>query len=138
MTYELDNSFFEITSCEAERSALTSVHALARVMQRFDVTEKRALRIIKCARKNGRLMDDLPLSKQREYVKRHKILMDNGYSRLRVYRDFLFVFAPTEQLITAYALPKSFYKQRRFDNKKQVIRDFNKYNRMFPEYAALL
>ena len=133
MTYELDGRIYKITCCEAEHGADTSIHALVRVMQRFDVNEKRAMHIIRCAKKKGRTVEELPLCRQREYVERHDTLLFNGHPTFRVYQDFLFIFAPSEQLITAYELPGSFHKRKRFDRNKQAVRNFSKYRRMFPE-----
>lgn len=132
MTYELDGYLFEISAYGEERTAVTSLHALARVMQRCNMNEAQALRLIERAWKNGSCIDTLPFRRQRDYVKSRRILMYNGYSQLRVYQNCLFIFAPTAKLITAYPLPDSFHKRIRFDNNKKVIRHFRKYNRMFP------
>ena len=137
MTYELDGRIYQITCCEAEHARDTSVHALVRVMQRFDVSEKRAMHIIRCAKRKGRQVSDLPQCRQRRYVERQDRPTFDGHPTYRVYQDFLFVFAPNEQLITAYELPGSFHKRRKFDRNKQAVRNFSKYRRMFPDVIVI-
>ena len=109
MMYELNGSLCEINTCEAERESFTSLHALMRVMQRFDLNEKKSLQLIQRAWKNGNLIDELSMNHQRSYVERHMTLMSDGWTQMRVYRGFLFIFSSTAKLITAYPLPQSFY-----------------------------
>lgn len=136
MIWELDGMRFEVESCEEERCMLTSLHGLLRVMARFDVNEKRATKIIHRAWEKGKVTKELPLCHQREYMTRHKILMHNGYSDLRVYQNHLFVFAPSGKFITVYPLPKNFDKHKCYDRNKQPVRNFNNYRRMFPEHVT--
>ena len=132
MTFELEGNLYEINTCQAERSDLTSLHALIRVMQRRDMNERKSLRLIKNAWEKGRHVTDLPMRWQREYVENHRMEMYNGWTQLRVYQDYLFIFSSTAKLITAYPLPDRFHKTRHFAQDKQHIRNLRKYQRMNP------
>lgn len=132
MTFEMDGNLYKINTCEEERSAFTSLHALLRIMQRCDLNEQKSLRLIKNAWKKGSRVEELPLRWQREYAESHRMLMYNGWTQLRVYQDYLFIFSATEKLITAYPLPDRFYKNRHFAQDKQHIRNLRKYQRMNP------
>ncbi len=132
MTFELEGNLYEINTCEAERSAFTSLHALMRIMQRCELNEQKSLRLIKNAWEKGSRVEDLPMRWQREYAENHRMRMDNGWTQLRVYQDYLFIFSSSEKLITAYPLPNRFYKNRHFAQNKQHIRNLRKYQRMNP------
>lgn len=135
MTFELDGNFYEINTCEADRESFTSLHALMRVMQRRDINEQKALRLIRNAWDKGSCVAELPMRRQREYVENHRMLMNDGWTQLRVYQDYLFIFSATEKLITAYPLPDRFNKHRHFAQDKQHIRNLRKYQRMNPAIA---
>lgn len=132
MTIELEGNMYEINTCEAEREAFTSLHALMRVMQRCELNEKKSLRLIKNAWEKGRRVAELPMRWQREYVENHRMELHNGWTKLRVYQNYLFIFSATEKLITAYPLPDRFDKNRHFAQDKQHIRNLRKYQRMNP------
>lgn len=132
MTFELEGNLYEINTCEADRESFTSLHALMRVMQRLGLNEQKSLRLIRNAWEKGSQARDLPMRWQREFVENHRMLMDNGWTQLRVYQDHLFIFSATEKLITAYPLPDWFYKNRHYAQDKQHIRNLRKYQRMNP------
>jgi hypothetical protein len=101
-------------------------------MQRLNVTEKKALHIISDALQKGKTVAELPMRWQREYVENVRILAYNGWTKLRVLRNCLFIFSGEGRLITVYNLPKSFNKRYRFDSDKQPVRNLRKYLRMNP------
>ena len=132
MTFELDGTRYEICTLEHDRWSFCSLHGLLRTMQRLNVTEKKALHIINDALHKGQTVAELPMRWQREYVENVRILAYNGWTKLRVLRNCLFIFSCEGRLITVYNLPKSFNKRYRFDSDKQPVRNLRKYLRMNP------
>lgn len=106
----------------------TSKHGFVRTMERADTTEHQALRLIQNAWERGRSIEQLQFTRQRNYVSRHNSLLRDGYTNLRVYSSYLFIFSASGKLITMYPLPKNFSKKRIYDGKTKV-RDVKKYNR---------
>ena len=111
---------------------LTSLHALQRIMQRLDLNQQQAMRLIRKAWSKGVTAQQLPRRSQRDYVQRHVRMEHNGLCQLRVYQDYLFIFSAETILITAYALPKSLGKSQSYDRNKEPVRNRRKYDRMNP------
>lgn len=129
MIYEMNGTYYTIRTDAQERS-LCSLHGLARVMGRMDLTEKKALQLIERAWQKGLKAEDLPRKKQ-EYVNRMRRDLYNGATQLRVYEDFLFIFSGEDTLITVYQLPKYLTTHSHFDGNTRV-RNLKKYMRMNP------
>ncbi len=111
---------------------LTSLHALQRIMQRLDLNEQQAMRLMRKAWTKGVPAEQLPRRSQRDYVQRHLRMEYNGLCQLRVYQGYLFIFSAETILITVYALPKSLGKSQQYDRHKEPVRNHRKYQRMNP------
>lgn len=136
MKCEMNGKTLEISVDKSDLMNCSSVHGLVRTMERADVNGKQALRFIQNAWLRGKCIDQLQWAKQKKYVAHYNSLLFDGYTNLRVYRDYLFIFSAGGQLITMHALPKNFAKKRIYDGKTRV-RDAKKYNR-FKESEAYM
>lgn len=130
MLFDLDGTQYAVLSTQEERSELTSLHGLLRIMERTGFHEEKALRLVHLARERGRTAQELPRRYQRDYVQDHTRLLYDGYTRPVVYQNFLFIFSSTGRLITAYALPDDFYKIRQYSESGEPVRKFRQYQRM--------
>lgn len=119
MIYEMDGRIFE-TSINTDVDELhnySTVHGFVRTMERADKTEQQAVRMIKNAWFRGKTIDQLPLVKQKDYVTKYNSLLLDGYTNLRVYCGYLFIFAANGRLITMHPLPRRFDKKNMYDAK---------------------
>ena len=129
MMYVMNGKLMESNYALADVKRVTSVHGLIRTMERTGCTDRQALRLIQNAWARGKSMDQLELKRQRRFLELRNSLLEDGYTNLRVYSGFLFIFSAAGCLITMYALPRSFNQKRYFDGKTRV-RDIRKYSRL--------
>lgn len=137
MKYEMNGKLLETAINASELMNCSSKHGFIRIMERADKNEHQALRLIQNAWSRGKSIDQLQLTKQKKYVSHYNSLMLDGYTNLRVYCGYLFIFSAAGRLITMHPLPKTFEKKHIYDGKTRV-RDARKYNRFNEgeEYAA--
>ncbi len=118
----------------------TTLHGLMRTMQRAELNESKALRMIRLAWERGRLLCDLPSSWQR-YYRRFDRPARHGPTQMRFYNGYLFIFNAYGELITMVSEHERHGRKRIYDGKVRV-RDARKYGRMNrereddPELAA--
>lgn len=137
MNYKMNGKLHESTIDAFELMNCSSKHGFVRTMERAGKNDHQALRLIQNAWTRGKSVDQLQLTKQKEYVSRYNSLTFDGYTNLRTYCGYLFIFSAGGRLITMHPLAKNFEKKHVYDGKTKV-RDVKKYNRFNKgeEYAA--
>ncbi len=128
MMYEMNGKLLESSIDSSDLMSCSSKHGFIRTMERADMNDHQALRLIQNAWARGKRIDELPLTRQKKYVSHYESLLPDGYTNLRVYGGYLFIFSAGGRLITMHPLPKTFSKKRIYDGKTKV-RDVRKYNR---------
>ena len=133
MEHILDGKRYYVDLPTYENFGLTSLHGLVRTMQRMNATQQKALRLIRDAFYKGLEAVELPKRWQRDYIEKERMLMYNGYTKLRVFENSLFIFSGEDKLITMYKLPGDFEKPLYFDKRtNERVRSVRKYFRMHP------
>lgn len=129
MMYEMNGKMMESAFDLDEVKRITSVHGLIRTMERTERSDRQALRFIQNAWTRGKSMEQLETKWQKRFLAIRNSLLSDGYTNLRVYSGFLFIFSASGRLITMYPLPRSFTHKRVFDG-KTLVRDARKYSRL--------
>lgn len=132
MMYEMNDRLLDTAINESETTKCTSRHGFIRTMERADRKEQQALRLIRNAWTRGKTMDQLQLARQKRYVAHFNSLLYDGYTNLRIYCGYLFIFSAGGCLITMHPLPETFGKKSVYDGKTRV-RNVKKYTRFNDE-----
>ena len=129
MGYESCSRGTENREDMAMRMGCTSLHGYLRTMERAKKSGRQAVRYIKNAWFRGKGIHELQTFEQRRYALRHNSLLADGYTNLRIYDGYLFIFSSGGTLITMHSLPQYFFKKTCFDGKTK-IRNAKKYMRL--------
>jgi len=130
MTLEIEGTMYDLNIPAEERRERTTLHGLVRVMQRAGKNERQSMRMICNAWQRGKLIDQMPNTRQRRWLEQHNSICLDGTTILHVYCDFLFIFNNSGILITMLSLPKTFFKKRQYDADNRPVRNAKQFARM--------
>lgn len=128
-TFEMDGKAYNCTVASSDIASCSTQHGFIRTMERADRSSEQTLRMIQNAWERGRTIDHAKMIWQRKYLERRNSLLIDGYTELRAYCGYLFIFSSDGQLITMYALPDNWEKKSLYSQGKSRVRNIRKYNR---------
>lgn len=110
---------------------MVSVHSVERAKERLGYNQKYAVNFMERAFSRGLTAENCERKNEKRWLAKQA---GKGYYAI-AYNGSCLIVSPDRACVTIYPLPVWFGKKKRYDRNKELIRNHNRYNRMwlFPE-----